>query len=132
MTETKRSAETNVDRLAQSAHEAVDKTASVASSYAERFSTKGEQLMQMQEDWMTTARDYVRDNPLQALGIAVAAGIVFAWGKGASWPIALGVAALVNLVAAGVLGWFTFKLAKELPFTALLRQLRGRDPEPPQ
>ena len=74
MTETKRSAETNVDRLAQSAHEAVDKTASVASSYAERFSTKGEQLMQMQEDWMTTARDYVRDNPLQALGIALAAG----------------------------------------------------------
>ena len=62
----------------------------------------------------------------------VAAGIVFAWGKGASWPIALGVAALVNLVAAGVLGWFTFKLARELPFTALLRQLRGRDPEPPQ
>jgi hypothetical protein len=62
----------------------------------------------------------------------VAAGIVFAWGRGASWPIALGIAALLNLVAAGVLGWFTFKLAKELPFTALLRQLRGRDPEPPQ
>ena len=74
MAETKRSTETNVDRLAQSAHEAVDKTASVASSYADRFSTKGEELMQMQEDWMTTARDYVRDNPLQALGIAVAAG----------------------------------------------------------
>ena len=62
----------------------------------------------------------------------VAAGIVFAWGHGASWPIALGIAALVNLVAAGVLGWFTFQLAKERPFTALLRQLRGRDPEPPQ
>ena len=74
MAETKRSMETNVDRLAQSAHEAVDKTASVANSYADRFSTKGEQLMQMQEDWMTTARDYVRDNPLQALGIALAAG----------------------------------------------------------
>jgi len=62
----------------------------------------------------------------------VAASIVFAWGHGASWPIALAIAALVNLVAAGVLGWFTFKLARELPFTALLRQLRGRDPEPPQ
>ena|SRR5437763_11563136 len=62
----------------------------------------------------------------------VAAGIVFAWGQGASWPIALGVAALINLVAAGALGWFTFQLAKELPFTALLRQLRGKDPEPPQ
>jgi ElaB/YqjD/DUF883 family membrane-anchored ribosome-binding protein len=74
MAESKRSVETNVDRLAQSAHEAVDKTASIASSYAERFSTKGEQLMQLPEDWMTTARDYVRENPLQALGIAVAAG----------------------------------------------------------
>ena len=62
----------------------------------------------------------------------VAASIVFAWGHGASWPIALAIAALINLVAAGALGWFTLKLAKELPFTALLRQLRGRDPEPPQ
>ena len=62
----------------------------------------------------------------------VAAGIVFAWGHGASWPIALAVAAVINLVAAAVLGWFTLKLAKELPFTALLRQLRGRDPKPPQ
>lgn len=62
----------------------------------------------------------------------VAAGIVFAWGHGASWPVALAVAALVNLVAAAALGWFTLKLAKELPFTALLRQLRGEAPEPPQ
>ncbi|HYR35557.1 MAG TPA: phage holin family protein [Burkholderiales bacterium] len=62
----------------------------------------------------------------------VAASIVFAWGQGASWPVALGIAALLNLVAAGALAWFTFKLAKELPFTALLRQLRGQDPEPPQ
>lgn len=62
----------------------------------------------------------------------VAAAIVFAWGHGASWPIALVIAALVNVVAAAVLAWFTIKLARELPFTALLRQLRGRDPEPPQ
>jgi len=62
----------------------------------------------------------------------VAAGIVFAWGHGASWPLALAVAAVLNLIAAGVLAWFTLKLAKELPFTALLRQLRGDPPEPPQ
>ena len=62
----------------------------------------------------------------------VSAGIMFAWGHGASWPLALAVAALINLVAAGVLGWLTLKLAKELPFTALLRQLRGDPPEPPQ
>jgi len=62
----------------------------------------------------------------------VAAAIVFAWGHGASWPIALAIAAVVNLIAAGALAWFTLTLAKELPFTALLRQLRGREPEPPQ
>lgn len=62
----------------------------------------------------------------------VAAGIVFAWGRGASWPVALGIACVLNLVAAAALAWFTFKLAKELPFTALLRQLRGQEPEPPQ
>jgi hypothetical protein len=62
----------------------------------------------------------------------VSAFIMFAWGHGASWPVALAIAAIVNLVAAAVLGWFTLKLAKELPFTALLRQLRGDPPEPPQ
>jgi hypothetical protein len=62
----------------------------------------------------------------------VAAAIVFAWGQGASWPIALAIAAVLNIVGAGALAWFTLTLAKELPFTALLRQLRGREPEPPQ
>jgi hypothetical protein len=62
----------------------------------------------------------------------VSAGIMFAWGHGASWPVALAIAAVLNLVAAAALGWFTLKLAKELPFTALLRQLRGDAPEPPQ
>ena len=62
----------------------------------------------------------------------VSAFIMFAWGHGASWPVALAIAAIVNLVAAALLGWFTLKLARELPFTALLRQLRGEAPEPPQ
>jgi ElaB/YqjD/DUF883 family membrane-anchored ribosome-binding protein len=74
MAETKRSTEGTIDRMSQSAHDAVDKAASVAGSYAERFSSTGEQLMQMPEDWMQTAREYVRENPLQALGIAVAEG----------------------------------------------------------
>jgi len=70
MAEAKRSTEGSIDRMSQSAHDAVDK----AASYAERFSNKGEELMQMPEDWVGTARDYVRENPLQALGIAIAAG----------------------------------------------------------
>jgi uncharacterized membrane protein YqjE len=64
--------------------------------------------------------------------VLIASGIIWAWGHGASWPTALAVAAVLNLIAAGLLGWFMLKLAKEMPFTALLRQLRGRDAEPPQ
>ena len=74
MAEAKRSTEGTIDRMSQSAHDAVDKAATMASSYADRFSSKGDQLMQMHEDWMGAARDFVRENPLQALGIAVAAG----------------------------------------------------------
>ena len=68
------SSEGNVDRMSQSAHQAVDKAAAMASQYAERFSEKSEQLMQMPEDWMETAREYIRERPFQAVGMAVAAG----------------------------------------------------------
>ena len=74
METTKRQNEDNVDRMSQTAHKAVDRAASVAGDYAERLSAKGEQLMAMQEDWLETAREYVREKPLQALGIALAAG----------------------------------------------------------
>jgi uncharacterized membrane protein YqjE len=62
----------------------------------------------------------------------VAAGMVFMIGKGASWVTAILVAALLNVVGAGVLGWWMLALIKELPFTALLRQLRGDAPQKPQ
>jgi ElaB/YqjD/DUF883 family membrane-anchored ribosome-binding protein len=73
-TETTRSTEKTVDRLSQSAHQAVDRAASAASAYAERFGEKSDELMQMPQDWLETARDYVRENPLQAVGMALAAG----------------------------------------------------------
>ena len=62
----------------------------------------------------------------------VAAGVVLMLGQGASWATALIVAAVVNVVGAGALAWWTLRLVKELPFTALLRQLRGDAPAPPQ
>jgi ElaB/YqjD/DUF883 family membrane-anchored ribosome-binding protein len=74
MESTKRQNEDNIDRVSQSAHKAVDRAASVASDYAERISAKGEQLMSMHEDWLDAAREYVREKPFQALGIALAAG----------------------------------------------------------
>ena len=73
-TDTTRSTEKTVERLSQSAHQAVDRAASAASAYAERFGEKSDELMQMPQDWLETARDYVRENPMQAVGIAVAAG----------------------------------------------------------
>jgi hypothetical protein len=59
----------------------------------------------------------------------LAALIVWASSAGISWAIAIGVAALVNIAAAGALAWWMRHLVHELPFTALLRQLRG-DPAP--
>jgi hypothetical protein len=61
----------------------------------------------------------------------VAGAIVFMLGEGASWIMALGVAALLNLIGAGALvGWMRH-LVLEMPFTALLRQLRGDPPAKP-
>ena len=62
----------------------------------------------------------------------VAAGVVVMLGHGASWASALAIAAVLNLVGAGALGWWMLGLIKELPFTALLRQLRAGAPEKPQ
>jgi uncharacterized membrane protein YqjE len=59
----------------------------------------------------------------------VAAGIVWAVGAGASWGVAIVVAALVNLVAAGALAWWIKAQVPELMFEATLRQLRGDAPE---
>ena len=65
MATSKQQADSTIDRMSDSAHRTID-----------RLSEKGEELMDMHEDWIDTARTYVRDNPLQALGIAVAAGYI--------------------------------------------------------
>jgi uncharacterized membrane protein YqjE len=62
----------------------------------------------------------------------VAAGVVLVIGHGASWATALIVAAVLNIAGAGALVWWMLALIKELPFTALLRQLRGDAPKEPQ
>jgi ElaB/YqjD/DUF883 family membrane-anchored ribosome-binding protein len=59
-----------VQRLAQRAHEAVDKL-------EQTVSTSGEKMMGWQQEYGDAAREQVRTNPLAAVGIAFAAGIVF-------------------------------------------------------
>ncbi|HZM34176.1 MAG TPA: hypothetical protein VFC18_06725 [Burkholderiales bacterium] len=63
-----------VDRLSQGAHQAVDRAAQAASSAADRVSEKYEELYAMSEDWVETGREYVREHPVAAVGMALAAG----------------------------------------------------------
>ena len=72
-----------IDRLADSAHGAIDRATQAASQAAGRFSEKSEELWAMKDDYLGSARDYVKENPLMALGIALAAGYLF--GKITSW-----------------------------------------------
>ena len=55
----------------------------------------------------------------------VAAGIVWMFDRGVSWPLAIALAAFINIAAAAGLAWWARHLVSEMPFTALLRQLRG-------
>jgi ElaB/YqjD/DUF883 family membrane-anchored ribosome-binding protein len=73
--------ERNIDNVSERAHDAVDRAAQAASNVAgrlqdrvETLSEKGEELLGVPNDLMEGVRDYVRDNPLQAVGMAVAAG----------------------------------------------------------
>ncbi len=63
-----------VDRLSQTAHDTVDRAAQTASSVADRMSEKYEELYAMQEDWVQAGREYVREHPVAAIGMALAAG----------------------------------------------------------
>jgi len=59
-----------VQRLAQKAHEAVDRL-------EQTIGTGSEKMMGMQQEYGDMAREQVRNNPLAAVGVAFAVGIVF-------------------------------------------------------
>ncbi|MBL0420008.1 hypothetical protein JI739_06575 [Ramlibacter sp. AW1] len=64
------SSEGTVRRMAQRAHEAVDRLEQTLGSGSER-------VMGMQQEYGDYAREQVRDNPLAALGVAFLAGVIF-------------------------------------------------------
>jgi ElaB/YqjD/DUF883 family membrane-anchored ribosome-binding protein len=72
-------AQKQIDRLADTAHGAVDR----ASEMAERLGDRTDELWGMKDEYVESARDYVKHNPLTALGIALAARYLF--GKISSW-----------------------------------------------
>ncbi len=60
----------NVQRVAQKAHEAIDRL-------EQTISTGSERMMGWQQEYGDMAREQVRANPMAAVGIAFAVGIVF-------------------------------------------------------
>lgn len=82
-------AHATVDRLAQTAHETVDKLAAKAgpalervrgttASLREQMRGKAGEWSSMEQQWMESARGYVREHPFTSLAIAALAGIVIA------------------------------------------------------
>lgn len=79
----------SVDRLAQSAHAAIDRVAESAKPAVERARTaaagaastveaKASALGELEQQWMTAAREHVRQNPLTSIALALAAGVLIA------------------------------------------------------
>ncbi len=67
-------AQGGIDRLTSGAHDAVDRAASVAATAAERLGSKSHELLTAKDEWMNATKGYVREHPLAAVGIALAAG----------------------------------------------------------
>jgi ElaB/YqjD/DUF883 family membrane-anchored ribosome-binding protein len=76
-----------INRVASSAHEAVDRVAAAAtpaveklrasaSTAAESVKARADQLGAVEEQWIATARDYVRQHPLSTVAIGVLVGVL--------------------------------------------------------
>lgn len=65
-----------VEKVAAGAHQLVDKIAGAASTAADRLDSKTGEFKDAQARFTENCRDYVRENPLASIGIAVAAGFL--------------------------------------------------------
>jgi ElaB/YqjD/DUF883 family membrane-anchored ribosome-binding protein len=63
-----------IDRVARAAHETVDKVAQAAAPAADWLNQSAAQLQRQQEQLVDGSRSYIRERPLMAIGIALAAG----------------------------------------------------------
>lgn len=65
-------AHAGLDRLTQTAHGTIDRVTAAATSAADRF-TDGE-LAHKAQEWRSQTTAYVREHPMTAIGVALAAG----------------------------------------------------------
>jgi ElaB/YqjD/DUF883 family membrane-anchored ribosome-binding protein len=63
-----------IDRVARAAHDTVDKVAQAAAPAADWLNQSAAQLRQQQEQLVDGSRSYIRERPLVAIGVALAAG----------------------------------------------------------
>lgn len=73
MTKAKSTTQETTEKMADKAHDAVDSAAEKAARAEERLREASEQG----HDVLTAVSDYVKENPLTALGLAFAAGTIF-------------------------------------------------------
>jgi ElaB/YqjD/DUF883 family membrane-anchored ribosome-binding protein len=66
----------SVDKAADVAHETVDKVADLTNQGVDKLSEKGEQFKKVEQQLRDEYSEYIRDNPLTSVGIAVGVGFV--------------------------------------------------------
>lgn len=71
-------ASSSANRIADAGHQMLDRASEAAASAADALSARSQEWARMQEQYMETTRNYVRENPLAAVGIALAIGVLLA------------------------------------------------------
>lgn len=72
-------ARSTVDRVSTAAHQTVDKLADQAAQVADRFSDKTRWVSEAPSQALESSKDWIRDKPLEAVGMALAFGYI--WGR---------------------------------------------------
>lgn len=65
-----------IDKASEATNEAVDKASRATQQVADKMSEKGDQLIRAEQRLMKETTDYVRDNPITSVGIALGVGFL--------------------------------------------------------
>jgi len=71
-------AASTLNRASERVHETVDRVTNAATSSLQQLGINSDEWLAMKDRAMESTRGYVRENPLMALGIALAVGILLA------------------------------------------------------
>jgi ElaB/YqjD/DUF883 family membrane-anchored ribosome-binding protein len=76
-----------ISRIAQSAHETIDRLVQSAAPHVNRLQEnlsgdalhqRADAMREMRDEWAESLRETIRENPLAAVGVALAAGVLIA------------------------------------------------------